>query len=509
MATLLNETLLWLMKRRLPRIEAFMEQPMDAQEQVFWNLIQEAQYTEWGKIYDYSSIYSIREYQERVPISTYEDLFPYIERVMRGEQNVLWSSEIQWFAKSSGTTNARSKFIPVSKESLDDCHFMGGKDVLTFVAANKPDTRVFEGKGLSIGGSLSSNQLNSRTLAGDVSAVVMKNLPIWAQIIRTPSLEVALMDVWEDKIKLMAEITSQENVTSILGVPTWSLVLIEKVLEITGRDNILEVWPDFEFFIHGAVSFAPYREMFKNQVFPSKSISYLETYNASEGFFGIQDDISRKDELMLMLDYGVFYEFIPMEELGKTHPKTLVLGEVELDKNYAVVISTNAGLWRYMIGDTVRFTSKNPYRIKISGRTKLFINAFGEELIIENAECAIMRACEATNAVLTEYTAAPVYMEGNKSGCHEWVIEFSQEPDNQTLFEEILDKTLREVNSDYDAKRYKDMVLQAPKVNVVPKESFYQWMKNRGKLGGQHKVPRLSNDRAFVEEILATVGMEC
>jgi phenylacetate-coenzyme A ligase PaaK-like adenylate-forming protein len=502
---ILNETIAWLMKRRLPRIQSFMERPMDTQEQMFWHLIQSAMFTEWGQRFDYHTISSIRDFQERVPVSTYEDLFPHIERMMQGEQNILWHSDIQFFSKSSGTTNARSKFIPVSKEALDDCHFMGGKDMMTLLVENKPDTEVFSGKGLSIGGSLQSNDLNSRVLTGDVSAVVMKNLPIWAQLIRTPSLDVALMDVWEEKIQKMAEITSQENVTSILGVPTWTLVLIEKILEITGKQNILEVWPNFEFFIHGAVAFQPYREMFSHNIFPSKSVNYLEIYNASEGFFGVQDDITRPDEMLLMLDYGIFYEFIPMEEIEKEHPKTLTLGEVELHKNYAIIISTNAGLWRYKIGDTVKFTSKTPYRIKISGRTKHFINAFGEELIIENAEQAITRACEATGAILTDYTAAPVYMNNRQQGCHEWLIEFSQEPDNQEVFNKILDETLRENNSDYDAKRYKDMVLTPPKVTVVPKETFYAWMRNRGKLGGQHKVPRLSNSREFVEEILEVV----
>jgi hypothetical protein len=504
---ILNETIAWLMKRRLPRIQSFMERPMETQEQMFWNLIQSAKHTEWGKRFDYQSISTIKDFQERVPISNYESLFPSIERMMRGEQNVLWPSEIQFFSKSSGTTNARSKFIPVSKESLEECHFMGGKDMMTLLVENKPDTEVFAGKGLSIGGSLESNQLNSRSVLGDVSAVVMKNLPIWAQLIRTPSLDVALMDVWEEKIQKMAEITSQENVTSILGVPTWTLVLIEKVLEITGKDNILEVWPNFEFFIHGAVAFQPYREMFHKSIFPSKSVSYLEIYNASEGFFGVQDDFSRPDEMLLMLDYGIFYEFIPMEEIEHENPKTLTLDEVELHKNYAVMISTNAGLWRYKIGDTVKFTSKYPYRIKISGRTKHFINAFGEELIIENAECAITRACEATRAILTDYTAGPVYIIDRQQGCHEWIIEFSQEPDNQEVFNKILDETLREINSDYDAKRYKDMVLKAPKINVVPHDTFYTWMRNRGKLGGQHKVPRLSNSREFLEEILL-VGKE-
>jgi hypothetical protein len=499
---LLNDAMVWLMKRRISRIRTFMDFPMDVQERQFSYLIDAAKNTEWGKGFDYQSIKSFQQFSERVPISSYEELYPHIERVMRGEQNILWNTPIRWFSKSSGTTNARSKFIPVSQESLDESHFMGGKDVITLLAENLPDTQIFEGKGLSIGGSLSSNSLNPDTQAGDVSAVIMKNLPFWAQLIRTPDLEVALMDGWEEKIERMANITSQENVTSILGVPTWALVLIQRVLDITGKQNVLEIWPNFEVFVHGAVAFQPYRELFQTKIFPSSYVRYLETYNASEGFFGIQDDLNRSDEMLLMLDYGIFYEFIPMDDWDDPQPKTLVLGEVELGKNYAMVISTNGGLWRYKIGDTVRFTSKNPYRIKISGRTKHFINAFGEEVIVENAEAAITHACEATKAIIADYTAAPVYMNNGQNGCHEWVIEFSQQPNDQATFDTILDQSLRQLNSDYDAKRYRNMVLSKPLVRVAPSGTFYEWMRQRGKLGGQHKVPRLSNTREYIDELL-------
>jgi hypothetical protein len=423
--------------------------------------------------------------------------------MMHGEQNILWASPISWFSKSSGTTNARSKFIPVSKESLENCHMMGGKDMITLLINNKPETRIFEGKGLSIGGSLSNNPLNSSLLLGDVSAVVMKNLPIWAQIIRTPSLDVALMDDWDQKIEKMAIETSKENVTSILGVPTWTLVLIEKILEITGKKSILEVWPNFEFLVHGAVAFGPYREMFQNLVFPSSEVRFLEIYNASEGFFAIQDDLSLPDEMLLMLDYGIFYEFIPIGPHGEEVDRVVSLDQVVLGVNYAVLITTNSGLWRYKIGDTVKFTSILPYRIKISGRTKHFINAFGEELIIENAEKAISVACIQTNSEITDYTAAPAYMEGGKKGSHEWVVEFSKAPKDLRIFVEILDRTLREVNSDYDAKRSYDLVLELPQVLVAPKGTFYAWMRARGKLGGQHKVPRLSNNREFLDGVKA------
>ncbi len=499
---LLNTTLKWLLKRRLSRIEAVTAHPGAVQQRVFRNLIQRGRRTEWGRKYQYNSIRSVGDFQEQVPVSTYEDLFPYIERTMRGETNLLWPSPVHWFSKSSGTTNARSKFIPVSQESLDECHFRGGKDMMALYIANNPDSQVFAGKGLSIGGSLHENPYNKQGATGDVSAVVMKNLPNWAQFIRTPSLEVALMSEWEDKMERMAEITSQENVTSILGVPTWTLVLLEKILARTGKQNILEVWPNFEVFIHGAVAFQPYRDLFQKQVFPSSSVRYLEVYNASEGFFAIQDDIQRIGEMLVMLDYGIFYEFVPMDEVDSLHPKALTIEEVELDKNYALVISTNGGLWRYKVGDTVRFTSLFPHRLKVSGRTKHFINAFGEEVIVENAESAITRACEATGAVITDYTAGPVYMSEGQNGRHEWIIEFSTPPNNQDRFNRILDETLRQVNSDYDAKRYNDMVLIEPLVHAVPRGTFYGWMAQRGKLGGQHKVPRLANSREYLDDIL-------
>lgn len=490
------------MKRRMPRIEAMYLRPLELQEACFNELIDMAEFTEWGKKYGYSNIKNQEQFRNQVPISTYEELFPYIDRMMQGEQNVLWASPISWFSKSSGTTNARSKFIPVSPESLGDCHMRGGKDMITLMIENKPDTKIFEGKGLSIGGSLSSNPFNDQMLLGDVSAVVMKNLPIWAQMIRTPSLDVALMNDWDQKIERMALETSQENVTSILGVPTWTLVLINKILERTGKQNILEVWPNFEFLVHGAVAFSPYRSLFKEQIFPSDQVSYMEIYNASEGFFGIQDDISLPDEMLLMLDYGIYYEFIPLDIEGNEKDTILSLGEVQMGVNYAMVISTNAGLWRYKIGDTVRFTNLSPYRIKISGRTKSFINAFGEEVIIENAEMAISKALQETGAKMVDYTAAPYFMDGGSSGRHEWVIEFSVPPQDFSKFVEILDQTLREVNSDYDAKRSFDMVLSLPKVHAAPMGTFYKWMNQRGKLGGQHKVPRLSNTREYMDEIL-------
>ncbi len=498
--TLVNSIFTWIMKKRMHQIELFIKYPHDVQDEWFQNLISTAQHTEWGKIHGYESIFNQEQFKERVPIQTYDSLKPYIEKMMSGEQNILWPSEIKWFAKSSGTTNDRSKFIPVSEESLEECHFKGGKDLLSMYCNNRPDTRIFTGKCLVLGGSHQINQLNADSCFGDLSAVLIKNLPFWAEFYRTPDMSIALMDNFEEKVEKMARATIDVNVTNISGVPTWNIVLAKRILEITGKDNLLEVWPNLEFYFHGAVNFNPYREQFKKLI-PSNDMYYLETYNASEGFFGIQDQ-SDSEEMLLMLDYGIYYEFLPMEDLDKENPKTLRLDEVELHKNYALIISTNAGLWRYMIGDTIKFTSLSPHRIQITGRTKHFINAFGEELIIDNAEKGLSKACKETGAIIRDYTACPIYFQGNEAGGHEWIIEFEKKPDDLERFTDLMDQTLREINSDYDAKRYKDMALGRPLVHLAPDGTFYEWMKSRGKLGGQHKVPRLANDRGYVDEIL-------
>ncbi|MGF1638600.1 MAG: GH3 auxin-responsive promoter family protein [Cyclobacteriaceae bacterium] len=499
---ILNSIVSWVFKKRMYDIEHFMEHPHDVQATLLQDLLSTAQDTDFGHKFGFRNIKNSNQFRQKVPLSTYEELFPYIDRMLKGEQNVLWPSEIKWFAKSSGTTNDRSKFIPVSQEAMNDCHFKGGKDLYAIYSNNNPDTRIFTGKGLAIGGSQQVNQFaqNPNSYYGDVSAVLMKNLPFYVQWYRTPSLEVALMSEWEAKIEKMAQQTMDENVTHLLGVPTWTIVLIQRILEISGKRNIHDVWPGLELFIHGAVAFDPYQELF-HQLAPGSGMKYLETYNASEGFFGIQDQSNSKD-MLLMLDYGVYYEFIPFENIHDQQPKTIDLADVEIGKNYALVITTNAGLWRYVIGDTIKFTSKSPYRIRITGRTKHFINAFGEELIIENADHAITFACEQTGAILEEYTAGPRYIgEGNK-GSHEWVIEFQKIPDDPEKFKLLLDEKLREVNSDYDAKRYKDMALEKPLIHIANKGTFYEWMKKRGKIGGQNKVPRLANTRDYLDEIV-------
>ncbi|MFN3839265.1 MAG: GH3 auxin-responsive promoter family protein [Cyclobacteriaceae bacterium] len=493
------------MKKRIHQIELFMKYPHDVQEELFKKLLYAGKSTEFGRTYGFASIENYTQYSQQVPLHTYEQLYPYIERLMRGEQNILWPTEIKWFSKSSGTTNARSKFIPVSYEALEDCHFKGGKDMLSIYVNNYPNTKIFDGKGLAVGGShqVNENDPTASSYYGDVSAVIMQNLPVWAEFIRTPKLETALLSNWEEKIEKLAKETAVENVTNIAGVPTWTILLIQRVVELTGKKNIMEVWPNLETFFHGAVSFKPYRKLFQDLI-PNPAMVYWEIYNASEGFFGIQDR-TNSEEMLLMLDYGIYYEFIPMDEAGNTSQQVIPLREVELGKNYAMVITTNAGLWRYNIGDTIKFTSLSPYRIKISGRTKHFINAFGEEVIIDNAEVAITKACEATGAIIDNYTAAPVFLDANKKGGHEWIIEFRKKPADMVDFTHILDSTLRQINSDYDAKRSHDLALVAPKIHSVEPGTFYNWMKKRGKLGGQNKVPRLANSREYVDDILSMI----
>lgn len=499
----LHTFMAWLFKSRLGQIENFKQNPIAVQDSIFRQLIEAGKKTEFGKEFQFSNIKTYEDFARQVPISEYEDLKPYIDKTMKGTQNVIWNTDIEWFSKSSGTTSSRSKYIPVTTESLEECHFKGGKDMISLFLSNYPDSKVFLGKSLTIGGTLETNPLNPDGIAraGDISAVIMQNLPIWAQFIRTPSLETALMGEWEAKIEKMATETMNENVTSIAGVPTWTILLIQKILELKKAKNILEVWPNLEVFFHGAVAFGPYRKLFK-ELIPSEKMHYMETYNASEGFFGLQDQ-KDSDELLLLLDYGIFYEFIPMEELDKENPQLVSLADVKIGKNYALVISTNAGLWRYKIGDTIKFTSTYPFRFHVSGRTRHFINAFGEEVIVENAEKAIEIACEETGASIANFTAAPVYFDSSGSkGAHEWVIEFLKSPEDMNRFNELLDQSLRKINSDYDAKRHKDLALTAPIIHKAPEGLFQSWLGKRGKLGGQHKVPRLSNNREYLDEIL-------
>jgi hypothetical protein len=503
---ILNSIAAWWMKKRIHEIELFMKYPIEVQNEWLRKLVTTAKDTEWGKKYEYSFIEDVNQFRERVPIQDYDTLKPYIERVRRGEQNIIWPTEIKWFAKSSGTTSDKSKFLPVSTESLEECHYNGGKDMVAIHCNNNPDTLLFTGKNLALGGSHYVDHFeNYESYHGDVSAIIIQNLPFWAEFLRAPDLSIALMNEWEEKLEKLATATMNENVTSIAGVPSWLLLVMKKILELTGKSNIKEVWPNFEVYFHGGVNFAPYREQFKTLF--GGPVDFLELYNASEGFFGIQDQ-RNSEEMLLMLDYGIYYEFQPLEEVEKENGKTLTLDEVQLDTNYALIISTNAGLWRYRLGDTIKFTNLYPFRFRITGRTKHFINAFGEEVIIDNAEKALKIACEKTGAIIKEYTAAPVYMGGKDTaqGAHEWLIEFDKAPADLEYFTDVLDNALKSINSDYEAKRYRDLALKRPVLSAVPEGTFYNWMKQKGKLGGQHKVPRLSNDRKYAEEIKAVMS---
>jgi len=499
---LINSVLSWLMKKRVHQIELFMKYPHEVQSELFKKLLSVAKDTEWGRKYDYRSITNLEQFRERVPVNDYDSIKPYIDRMQSGEKNILWPTDIKFFAKSSGTTSDKSKFIPVSIEALEECHYKGGKDLLSIYCNNNPNTYLFDGLGLTMGGSHKITEVNNEEYyIGDLSAIIIHNLPFWAEYRRTPNVSIALMDEWESKIKKMAQVTMKHNVTSISGVPSWSLLLIKKILELSGKSNLKEVWPNLEVFFHGGVNFSPYREQYKRLI-PDVNMNYMDTYNASEGFFGIQDR-SNKEEFLLMLDYGIYYEFLPMDQVHKENPVAISLDEVETDINYAIVISTNAGLWRYVIGDTIIFTSLNPYRIKITGRTKNFINIVGEELIIDNAEKALATACKKTQSVINEYSAGPVYFSNNNNAAHEWLIEFETPPEDLNYFIKVFDKALQSANSDYEAKRHRNMVLRDPIVRPVSPGTFYKWMKNKGKLGGQHKVPRLSNDRKYVDDILS------
>lgn len=494
----INSLLSIFTQKRLAQIEYFKNNPAKVQRAVLQELLFKGANTEYGKKYHFDTILTAEQYRERLPVIQYEDISNDIRRMMEGENNLLWPEEVRWFAKSSGTTNAKSKFIPVSPAILEDCHFRGGKDVIAIFNKLNPDAQVFSGKTLALGGSSEVSRTNNNCQYGDLSAIMISNTPFWANMMKTPDSSIMLMSNWDEKIEKICETTIKEDVRCLAGVPSWFLTVIHKILEKTGKENLHEVWPNLELFIHGGISFIPYREQYK-RLLPHPKMKYMETYNASEGFFGLQDDPA-DPSMLLMLDYGVYYEFMPISEMGKTHPKTLLLEEVETGINYAMIITTNSGLWRYMIGDTVSFTSTKPYKFRITGRTKLFINAFGEELIIDNATEAIKRACEQTGANVFEFTAAPIFMEEGQKGAHEWLIEFATPPENPENFAEILDNELQKLNSDYEAKRL--LSLERLRLHIARPGLFNEWLKEKGKLGGQHKVPRLWNDRTHLDELL-------
>ncbi|MBE6288026.1 MAG: GH3 auxin-responsive promoter family protein [Mediterranea massiliensis] len=486
---------------RYKKIERYNTCAGELQRQVMQRLVRKAANTEWGKAHRYSAIETYEDFKKNIPIQTYEEVKSYVSRIRAGEQNLLWSSEIRWFAKSSGTTNDKSKFIPVSKEALKDTHYKGGQDAVAIYLHQNPESRFFSGKGLILGGSHAPNLNTNRSLVGDLSAILIENIPSAVNLVRVPCKQTALMSEFEPKMKAIANETIGANVSNLSGVPSWMLVLIKHILEKTGKQGLEEVWPNLEVFFHGGVAFTPYREQYK-EIIRSSKMHYVETYNASEGFFGIQND-PNDPAMLLMIDYGVFYEFIPLEELEKENPHIYCLEEVEIGKNYAMVISTSSGLWRYVIGDTVKFTQKDPYKFVITGRTKHFINAFGEELIVDNAEKGLAKACAETGAQILDYSAAPVFMDANAKCRHQWLIEFAVMPDDLKKFAKVLDDTLQEINSDYEAKRQNDLALQPLEVIIARKNLFHDWLEKKGKLGGQHKVPRLSNTRQHIEEMLA------
>ena len=493
---LFNSIASWFLKKRIHQIELFIKYPNEVQQEVLQDLLGFAKKTKIGYQYDYSSINRYSEFTRRVPIVTYEDLAEEIAAGRQGEENILWPTPIKWYAKSSGTTNAKSKYIPVSVEALEDCHYKAGKDMLSLYINNNPEAQLFNGKTLRLGGSQELYQ-NERNAFGDLSAIMTDNLPFWAELNCTPSLKVSLMSEWESKMKAIITESSQENVTGLMGVPSWMLVLLHKLLAQNPGKSLKDIWPNIEVYFHGGVSFRPYRSQYES-LLKDHSLQFYEIYNASEGFFAIQDR-NGSDELLLMLDYGIFYEFIP---LGEDDSAIIPLDQVQLGQRYILVITTNGGLWRYKIGDVVQFTSLSPYRIQIAGRTKHYINAFGEELVIENADRAIAVAALTCDVEVVDYSVAPIFMEGNKKGSHEWMIEFKKVPKDLMQFQSVLDQELKRLNSDYEAKRYKDMTMILPKINVAQQGLFYRWLEHKGKLGGQHKVPRLSNDRKLMDSLL-------
>lgn len=501
---LLNSVFSWYIKQHCSKVDRYLEYPVEVQSIWLKTLVKKATNTEWGRKYGYSKIKSLKDFKKQVPISDYEQLKPYINKAMLGATDVLWPGKVKWFSKSSGTTNDKSKYIPVTDDNLKECHLRGAHDVMSKWYEDQ-DSKIFEGKNLVMGGSFHPFAKNPDVLIGDVSAIMIEHMPAYARFFNTPDIETTLLPNYEEKLDKMTIIASNENVTTTIGVPTWTLVLLQKILEYTGKSNMLEVWPNFEVYMHGGVNFEPYRDQFK-ALFPSDHVGYLNVYNASEGFFAAQlEKNAPQNDMALMLDNGVYYEFLPLSELGKDYPDTCSLEEVEVGKQYAIVVSTNAGLWRYMPGDTVTFTSVFPFRIQITGRTQQYINVFGEEVTVANTDKALTTVCQQFNCLVKDYTVAPIHLTDVSKGGHEWLVEFKQPPSDSEAFSLALDQTLKQLNSDYEAKRFKGIALQPLSLKVLPEDTFYNWLKSKGKIGGQHKVPRLANNRKHVEEILELI----
>jgi len=494
-----NTIISWVIKKRIHRINKFINKPIKSQNKLLKELVKKSKNTIWGKKYNYDKIYNYTDFQKKVPVQSYEDIETYVNLIRSGHKKVLWKKKVLSLAKSSGTTNSKSKFIPITKDSLYNCHLKAGQDLISIYVNQFPNTRIFSGKSLMIGG---SNELekNSKILSGDLSSILIDNLPFWTKLISTPTKKIALISNWEKKIEKMIPKIINQDIRSISGVPSWTILLLKKILQKTKKKTIQEIWPNLELYMHGGVSMSPYMNSFKKLI--GKKINYIEIYNASEGFFAIQNDL-QKNDLLLMLDYGIFYEFAHIVN-GKESSEIIPLEKVQKNRNYAIIISTNGGLWRYKIGDTIKFTSLNPYKIIITGRTKHFINCFGEEIMIHNTDLAIKIASEKTNSIVNDYTVAPLFFS-NHSGCHEWIIEFNFAPKNLVEFTEILDSNLQKNNSDYEAKRSNDLLLKMPIIHVVENNFFYKWLKKRNRLGGQNKIPRLSNDRKKINDLLKNI----
>ena len=487
------------MQKRIRNINEFIQEPIKYQKDVFNYLIKNGKKTKFGKEHDFDKITDYNNFKNQIPVRSYEELSAYIEKIRKGEEDILWPGKVNWFAKSSGTTNSKSKFIPITKESLVDCHLKGGKDMLSLYENNFPKTNIYNGKGLMLGGSIENSE-SGRFKDGDLSAILLHEFPFWVNYHRVPDLNTAVMKEWNKKLDAIAIQAVNENITNLTGVPSWMLILLKRILKLSGKNNISEVWPNLELYMHGGINFEPYKEQFKALI-PSEKMNYLEGYNASEGFLGIQDKNPSKG-ILLMLNYGIFYEFIPMKAFKQGKLNTIELSNVELNKQYALVISTNAGLWRYLIGDVIQFTNIYPFRIKIVGRTKSCINTFGEELMVHNTDAAISKSCQKYNCSITDYTVAPIFINDH-SGGHQWFIEFSKKPQKLNLFMKEIDVQIKKINSDYETKRNNNLILKFPELEVIENNEFYIWMKENNRLGGQHKIPRLMENRKIAERILS------
>jgi hypothetical protein len=501
----LNNIMKYVLRKRMRRIRYFSQHPHEVQAALLSQFINTNRHTQWGQIHNFRHIHNASDFAYNIPIQDYESLKPYITRMMHGERDLLWSGQVNWYSKSSGTTNDKSKFIPVTIQNLKSCHLKGAWDSSALIYHERPNSQNFAGKMLMMGGTYESFEPYPQTRFGDVSAIMIHHLPSVGSYIYAPSIDIAMMPNFEQKIERMAHALIKEDMRSIGGVPTWTVVLLRRILELTGKSNILEVWPNLDLYLHGGVSFAPYKDTFK-QLIPKDDFNYWEIYNASEGFFATQCHYKGND-MLLLLNNGIYYEFLPESEWYSKKPKAISLRDIEVGKNYALVITTNSGLWRYIVGDTIIFTSTNPYKIKVTGRTKQFVNAFGEEVMVSNTDKALADTCERMNVQVSEYTVAPIYFNENGSkGGHEWVVEFEREPPDLEAFNNLLDSNLQRINSDYEAKRFKDMAMNRLMLRPVPRGTFHNWLKAKGKYGGQHKVPRLANHRQYVEDIIQFIG---